>query len=126
MRDPEVENLQNRIAQLTSNFQKQLHFLHDCRALKSDPVDSVFTTTSDGAPRLFPPQQWHGIAYRVAVRLRERTGLLTPTRGEAAGDAKEIEMFRAALPHDPATYERSDIRAYLYMIRRRHDRQNGR
>ena len=109
----------NRLCALGCGCKGDLaHFLHGCQEIVHDPVDSVYTVRSDGSRRLFPPNMWRGIAVRIARRWYTRMGRLQ-AEDQAAGDETELDQYVAQLEQHPATYERSDIRAYLSMRQQR-------
>ena len=67
---------------------------------------------SDGRWRDIPPELWRGIATRIASRWYTRIGLLRAA-DKTADEEAEIDRYEAQLAMHPATYERSDIRAYF-------------
>ena len=89
------------------------HFLHGCRAILHDPIDSVAAVHSTGHWREVPPELWRGIATRIASRWYTRIGLLRAA-DRTAGEEAELDRYEAQLAMHPASYERSDIRAYLH------------
>ena len=93
----------------------QAHFLRVCGALAQSPIDSVYSVWPTGSRRYLPANQWKGIAARLAARWQGRNRIINSHEAEHSGTAKEINMYLAELQHDPDTYERSDIRAYLRM-----------
>jgi hypothetical protein len=52
---------------------------------------------------------------RLAARWQSRLQIVNRDAPEHNGNVKEISQYLAELNHDPDTYERSDIRAYLRM-----------
>ena len=58
------------------------------------------------------------MAVRIARRWYTRMGRLR-AEDQAAGDETELDQYVAQLEQHPATYERSDIRAYLSMRQQR-------
>ena len=93
----------------------QAHFLRGCEALSQLPVDGVYSVWPTGTRRRMPANQWKGIAGRLAARWQSRLRLVNRDATEHSGNVKEISQYLAELKHDPDTYERSDIRAYLRM-----------
>ena len=93
----------------------QSHFLRGCSVLAQPPIDCVYSVWPTGTRRHMPPNQWRGTAARLAARWQSRNRSIHKYETEHSGTAKEINMYLAELAHDPDTYERSDIRAYLRM-----------
>ena len=83
-------------------------------AIPHDPIDSVYAVCNNGRRRDIPPELWRGIATRLASRWYTRIGLLRAA-DRTASDEAEIDRYEAQLAMHPATYERSDIRAYIGM-----------
>ena len=86
--------------------------MYGCRAILHDPIDSVSAVHSDGRWRDVPDELWRGIATRLTSRWYTRIGLLRAA-DRTDGEEAEIDRCDAQLAMHPATYERSDIRAYL-------------